>query len=197
MSPAELRPVRTIGYMGYDHVHDFEIALPGLVSVLHRFPDLRFELFGKIPKPTILKKFGDRIEVLPAVPNYGEFLKALTARRWDIGICPLVSTDFNRVKNVNKWIEYTAVGAAVVATKCMIYDECCADGCGLLVDGSEWEDALTTLVADPKRRFEQVQTAQRSLTINFSVERLREQVLAMLALAKLHSEQGKSMRSPI
>lgn len=197
MSPAELRPVRTIGYMGYDHVHDFEIALPGLVSVLHRFPDLRFELFGKIPKPTVLKKFGDRIEVLPAVPNYGEFLKALTARRWDIGICPLVSTDFNRVKNVNKWIEYTAVGAAVVATKCMIYDECCADGCGLLVDGSEWEDALTTLVADPKHRFEQVQTAQRSLIINFSVERLREQVLAMLALAKMHSEQGKSMRSPI
>ena len=78
----------------------------------------------------------------------------------------------------------------------MIYDECCANGYGLLVGASEWEEALTLLVADPQRRFEQVQAAQRSLIINFSVERLREQVLAMLTLAKMHSEQGKSMRCP-
>lgn len=193
ISPAELRPVRTIGYMGFDHAHDFEIALPGLVNVLHRFPDVRFELFGKIPKPAILDKFGDRIEVLPAIPNYEEFLKVLAARYWDVGICPLAPTDFNRAKNVNKWIEYTAVGTAVVATKGMIYDECCANGCGLLVGTSEWEDALTTLVADPQRRFEQVQTAQHNLIMTYSVERLREQVLAMLAMAKTHSEQGKSM----
>lgn len=185
ISPAELRPVRTIGYMGFDHALDFEIALPGLINVLHRFPDLRFELFGKIPKPAVLDIFGDRIEELPAVQNYGEFLKALSARRWDVGICPLMPTDFNSVKNVNKWIEYTAVGTAVVATKGMIYDECCASGCGLLVGASEWEEALTTLVVDPRRRFEQVQSAQRSLSINFSVDRLREQVLAMLAQANL------------
>lgn len=183
MSPAELRPARTIGYMGIDHAHDFEVALPGLVKVLHRFPELRFELFGKISKPTELDMFGERIEVLPAVSDYGEFLKALAARRWDIGICPLAPTDFNRVKNINKWIEYTAVGTAVVATKGMIYDECCADGYGLLVDDSEWEEGLSTLVADPRRRFEQVQTAQRNLIMNYSVERLREQVLETLALA--------------
>lgn len=193
-SPAELRPARTIGYMGFDHSHDFEIALPGLINVLHRFPYLRFELFGRIPKPVVLDEFGGRIVVLPAVPNYGEFLKALAARRWDVGICPLAPTDFNRVKNTNKWIEYTAVGTAVVATKGMVYDECCANGCGLLVGGSEWEDALTTLVADPQRRFEQVQTAQHNLIMNYSVERLREQVLAMLALAKPHAEPEKSIR---
>ena len=196
ISPAELRPVRTIGYMGFDHAHDFEIALPGLIRVLRRFPDVRFELFGKIPKPDALNEFGCRIVVLPVVPDYGEFLEALAARRWAVGICPLAPTDFNRVKNVNKWIEYTAVGTAVVATKGMIYDECCAHGCGLLVAPSEWEDAMTTLVVDPQCCFELVQTAQRSLVINYSIERLREQVLAMLTQAKMISEKWKAVRCP-
>jgi hypothetical protein len=65
----------------------------------------------------------------------------------------------------------------------MIYDECCANGCGLLVDDSEWEKALSVLVMDPQRRFEQVQIAQHNLNMNYSVERLREQVLEILALA--------------
>ena len=184
MSLAKLRPARTIGYMGFDHAHDFEVALPGLVKVLHRFPDIRFELFGKIPKPPVLDEFGGRIAVLPAISDYGEFLKALAARRWDIGICPLVLTDFNRVKNVNKWIEYTAVGTAVVATKGLIYDECCANGCGLLVDDSEWEDALTTLVADPQRRFELVCEAQCRLIQHYSIEQLQKQIFCTLELAK-------------
>ncbi|MDH4083358.1 MAG: hypothetical protein OEV99_04005 [Nitrospira sp.] len=191
ISPAELRPIRTVGYMGFDHAHDFEIALPGLIKVLRRFPDVQFELFGKISKPAVLDEFGDRIVVLPVVPDYGEFLKALAVRRWDVGICPLAPIDFNRVKNINKWIEYTAVGTAVVATKGMVYDECCAHGCGLLVGPSEWEGALTALVADPQRRFQQVQTAQRSFVINYSIERLRDQVLRMLTQAKIVSESGK------
>nr|WP_281720652.1 hypothetical protein [Nitrosomonas nitrosa] len=189
ISPAELRPIRTIGYMGFDHVHDFEIALPGLIKVLRRFPDVQFELFGKIPKPAVLDEFGGRIVVLPVVQDYGEFLRALAARRWDIGICPLAPTDFNRVKNVNKWIEYTAVGAAVVATRGMIYDDCCANGCGLLAVDGEWEAALTALIVNPRHRFQLVSTAQSSLVADFSVERLRDQLLAILGQARLWSEQ--------
>lgn len=190
MSPAELRPVRTIGYMGFDHAHDFEVALPGLVKVLHRFPHLRFELFGKIPKPTVLDEFGGRIEVLPVVSDYGEFLKALAARRWDIGICPLAPTDFNRVKNVNKWIEYTAVGTAVVATKGMIYDECCADGCGTLATtADEWFASMETLISDSKLRFQLVSRAQNRLQQDYSLDSLRDQVMRVFHQAREIAER--------
>jgi glycosyltransferase involved in cell wall biosynthesis len=195
ISPAELRTIRTIGYMGFDHAHDFEIALPGLIKVLHRFPDLHFELFGKIPKPEVLDKFGGRIVVLPVVPDYGEFLKALAARHWDVGICPLASTDFNRVKNVNKWIEYTAVGTAVVATKGMIYDECCADGCGLLAaTEDEWFSSMETLISDSKLRFQLVSRAQSRLQQDYSLDGLRDQVMRVFHRAREIAERKRALQ---
>lgn len=178
---AELRTVKTIGYMGFDHAHDFEVALPGLINVLRKYPALRFELFGKIPKPEALDEFGDRVMVLPVVPDYDEFLTALAGRRWDIGICPLAHTEFNKVKNVNKWIEYSAVGAAVIATEGMIYDDCCAEDCGVLTNETGWEQALTLLIENPCKRFELACSAQNSLSKNYSLRRLREQVMDMFS----------------
>lgn len=179
IAEAELRSVKVIGYMGFDHAHDFEIALPGLINVLRKYPEIQFELFGKIPKPPSLEEFGERIVVLPSIPDYEEFLGALALRKWDIGICPLASTDFNQVKNVNKWIEYSAVGAAVVASAGMIYDECCADSCGLLTDQAGWEAALTKLIDDPQQRMNLASKAQASLLENYSVERLMLQLRAV------------------
>ncbi|EJM65085.1 glycosyltransferase [Pseudomonas sp. GM50] len=176
MVEVELRSVKVIGYMGFDHAHDFEIALPGLINVLRKYPDTQFELFGKIPKPPSLEEFGGRIVVLPSIPDYEEFLDALALRKWDIGICPLASTDFNQVKNINKWIEYSAVGTAVVATADMIYDECCSDGCGLLTDQAGWEAALTQLIDNPQLRMSLVSKAQASLSENYSVGRLMLQL---------------------
>ena len=180
---AELRPVKTIGYMGFDHAHDFEVALPGLINVLRKYPMLRFELFGKIPKPAVLNEFGDRVIMLPVVPDYDEFLAVLASREWDIGICPLAHTEFNKVKNVNKWIEYSSVGAAVVATEGMIYDDCCAGNCGVLTGESGWEEALTLLIESPRKRFELVCSAQSSLLNDYSVDRLREQIMGMFEKA--------------
>lgn len=194
---AELRSVKTIGYMGFDHAHDFEVALPGLINVLRKYPALRFELFGKIPKPAALDEFGDRVMVLPVVPDYDEFLTALAGRRWDIGICPLAHTEFNKVKNVNKWIEYSAVGAAVIATEGMIYDECCSNGCGLLVNASEWEDSLSALVGDPQRRFELVQMAQRSLIQHYSVGQLQSQIIDMFELSKKASVRNSAFQTKL
>jgi glycosyltransferase involved in cell wall biosynthesis len=194
ISPAELRPVRTIGYMGFDHAHDFEIVIPALVNVMRQRPELHFELFGKIPKPAALDEFKERIVMLPVVPNYDEFMRVFSSRNWDIGICPLAPTDFNRVKNINKWIEYTAVGAAVIGTQSMIYDECCADGCGLLVGDNDWESALMTLIECPEKRFEQVRNAQCRLSEEYSVEQLREQIQGIFAIA---SEKTQLQFAPV
>ena len=184
VSPAEMRPVTTLGYMGFDHAHDFELALPGLVAVMTAHPHLQFELFGKIPKPAALDPFGARVTVLPPVADYAHFMRALAERRWDIGICPLADTPFNRVKNINKWIEYTATGCATVASRGMIYDDCCDHGAGLLTDAGGWQAAIEALVTDPVLRHATVSAAQEKLRQDFSLSRLRLQVQDMLALAR-------------
>ena len=177
------RTAVTMGYMGFDHAHDFEVALPAVVRALRQNPQLRFELFGKIARPPQLEEFGTRVIQLPVVADYDDFLKALAAREWDIGICPLARTPFNEVKNINKWIEYTSAGTAVIATRGMIYDECCTNGAGWLADDDGWDEALQALLSDTERRVELVMTAQRRLVEEYSIERLRAQVLDAMAAA--------------
>ena len=192
--PATERPVRKVGYMGFEHAHDFQVALPALIKFLRQNPTIEFELFGSIPKPDSLNEFGDRIKLVPPVREYGEFLSAFAAREWDIGLCPLAPMQFNLMKANVKWVEYTATGVAVIASRGMVYDECCADGCGLLVgDEAEWFDALQTLTADPAARYAQVQRAQRKLSMEYSVDALREQVLEKFRQAR---DLNREIREP-
>ena len=176
-------PVRRIGYMGFDHAHDFEIALPAVERVLTRHPGIAFELFGSIPMPESFARFGERARVVEPVRDYARFLQALADRRWDIGIAPLARTPFNAVKANTKWVEYTASGMAVVASAGLVYDDCMRDGRGLLVDDHEWGDALEMLVARPDLRQGMAEAAQRRLLTEYSESELRRQVLRVFDAA--------------
>lgn len=178
ISPAAERPVTKVGYMASaDHAHNLAKILPAIVRLLEKHPTLRFELFGSIPVPDELQRFADRIGQAPKIDDYGNFLARFSEYAWDIGICPLVPIHFNLMKSNTKWVEYTAVGAAVVASRSTVYDDCCADGCGMLADTeAEWFEALDRLVSNPRLRFEQVQRAQARLTEQYSTDRLRDQV---------------------
>lgn len=181
MRPAINRPVKKIGYMGIGHEQDLLLILPVLITYLRNNPDVEFELFGSIPFQEQLKEFGSRVRLVPKVENYEQFLQRLTELEWDIGICPLASIPFNMLKANTKWVEYTAVGTAVIASKGTVYDECCADGCGILADSEEsWLAALERLTKDPEERFRQVQRAQQKLEKEYSTERLRDQMMAIL-----------------
>lgn len=177
----------TLGYMGFDHAHDFKVALPALVRLLRRHPHIRFELFGRIARPPELAEFGSRVLELPVNANYRVFLDVLASRDWDVGICPLASTPFNVVKNVNKWIEYSSVGAAAVATAGTIYDEPCSEGCGWLVDDNEWDDALESLVCNSEIRLQLARAAQEKLQHEYTLDALRQQVLELVAQPSLRA----------
>jgi glycosyltransferase involved in cell wall biosynthesis len=119
------------------------------------------------------------------IANYQEFLQALCSREWDIGICPLTSTDFNRAKSNNKWVEYTSAGIAVIASADTVYDQCCSDGCGYLCGSlDEWRLALERLVTDASERVAMVGRAQKRLETDYGIDAHREQILDVLRLAK-------------
>ncbi|MBC7802697.1 MAG: glycosyltransferase [Candidatus Parcubacteria bacterium] len=191
--PASERPVRRIGYMGYDKAYDLAEVLAPLVTFLRRNPQFEFQLFGSIPKPAVLDEFGDRVTLVPPVRDYEEFLREFAALNWDIGICPLAPTRFNMLKANNKWIEYTSVGAAVIASRDTIYDECCSDGCGILAGtADEWLAALEKLTQDPAARAAQVRRAQHRLVNEYSTDRLRNQVLDVFAQTKARHGQSRA-----
>lgn len=182
LSPARWRNVQKIGYMGFDHGADLQMISWALVKYLQEFPSVTFEMFGSIPLPSDFDQFSDRIVTIPPVRGYQDFLKAFAEREWDIGICPLLPTPFNSRKSNLKWIEYTAVGAAVVASAGTIYDECCSDGCGILASNNEeWLAALRKLTLDPEARFGHVSLAQKRLEESYSRERHSRQVVSVFS----------------
>jgi glycosyltransferase involved in cell wall biosynthesis len=175
-------PGRKVGYMASaDHAHNLDLVLPAVERMLERNPTVSFELFGSIPVPPALERFGDRVSTAPPVTSYAEFLGEFARSAWDIGICPLNPIEFNLMKANTKWIEYTSAGAAVVASRGTVYDECCGDGCGILAGNvEEWADALDLLINDDAARVKMVDRAQAKLEREYNLGRLREQVLDVL-----------------
>ncbi len=187
-------PIRRIGYMGFDHAHDFEIARPAVEAILDRHPEIAFELFGSIPMPASFMRFGDRARTVAPVRDYAAFVGALSDRAWDIGICPLARTPFNAVKANTKWVEYTSAGMAVVATGGMAYDDCMRGGRGLPVDDGEWEAALDLLIARPDVCRAMAHAGQRRLMTDYSEAALRDQVLDVLDEAHRHHAARHAVR---
>jgi glycosyltransferase involved in cell wall biosynthesis len=184
--PPELSAASVVGYMASaDHLPNLMMVLPAVERLLERHPQLSFELFGSIPVPERLQRFKARVRQVPPVLGYDGFIHELAKRRWDVGICPLTPTAFNLTKSNNKWVEYTSAGIAVVASANMIYDECCAGDCGILArTNDEWFAALERLVTDDLVRREMVARAQRKLEATYSIDKHREQILNVIALAK-------------
>jgi glycosyltransferase involved in cell wall biosynthesis len=185
INKAVYNPARKIGYMASaDHAHNLTQVIGALVRLLRKYPSVSFEFFGSIASPPELIEFGERIRHAPKIDNYDEFLLRFAEYQWDIGICPLNPIHFNMMKSNTKWVEYTSVGAAVVATKGTVYDDCCSKGCGLLAETEdEWFDALDLLVSDSDARYHQIVQAQEKLVNEYSIETLREQVLNIVARA--------------
>lgn len=181
---------RKIGYMASaDHAHNLAMILPAIESILDRNPQISFELFGSIPRPPELERFGDRVAAAPPIANYEHFLEEFARFGWDIGICPLSPIPFNLMKANTKWVEYSCVGAAVVASRGGVYDACCADGAGLLAGTvDEWMEALELLVRDDLARITQVDRAQQKLRSDYSLAQLRAQVFEMFDECQLRAE---------
>jgi glycosyltransferase involved in cell wall biosynthesis len=191
------QPNRKIGYMASaDHAHNLDMILPAIVRILERNPDVSFELFGSIPMPSALHRFGDRIRTAPPVANYSRFITEFAEREWDVGVCPLAPIEFNMMKANTKWVEYTSVGAAVVASRGTVYDECCADGCGLLAGPiDEWVEAVEYLINDDEARLTMAERAQAKLRRDYSIGRLRNQVLDVIGKAREAAADRESNHS--
>lgn len=188
--------VKRIGYMGIGHEKDLAMVLRAIIKYLRANIEVTFQFFGTIPLPNELLEFGSRISMVPKVENYDDFLIKLSQLQWDIGICPLTSHPFNHLKSNVKWIEYSGAGVAVIASRGMVYDECCSEGCGILADTEkEWFAALEYLTRYPHERIAMVNRAQAKLLRDYSPSKMQAQVLSMVRKATELQIAGKIKKS--
>jgi processive 1,2-diacylglycerol beta-glucosyltransferase len=159
----EGRPI-TIGYMGTPtHDDDLQLVLPAIRSICHRHAGrVEFQLIGTVRDEATKKLLADLpIHYVPLDPReteYPLFMLWFTANtRWDIAISPLRDTPFNRCKSDIKFLDYAAIAAAGIFSRCPAYSATVQHQVtGWLAANTPdaWEEALETLIADPKLRWQ-------------------------------------------
>lgn len=182
-APASL----TFGYAASGgHNEDLKLALPGIIAALEQHPQACFELIGSIDHiPAELARFGARVRHERRFIAYDDYLRDLQRRNWVLGLTPLCDNPFTRMKTYTKWVEYTAAGLPVIASDHPIYRDCCADGAALLVKDADWATALPALLGDASARQALVAKARERVGRDYSVARLRTQLLEVFRLAGL------------
>lgn len=169
-----------IGYMGSKgHQHDLDLVVPTLERLLTERPELEFEVFGTIRMPPALERFGARVRSHSVQKSYTEFLATLAGLGWTAGLAPLEDAPFNHCKAPTKFIEYTACGIAVAASRLPVYEEAMPQNGGLLV-GPDWYDALVQLLDHPQQRQDAVLTARRHCAVKYAPEVLQQQLVSIV-----------------
>ena len=121
--------------------------------------------------------------MVPPVNGYEDFMRKFSQLHWDIALCPLVTIPFNMVKSNTKWVEYSSVGAAVIASKGTIYDECCDQEAGILAADDEWYANIKLLIENDELRFKLLSKAQEKIASTFTEEHLFSQIERAIQLA--------------
>jgi tetratricopeptide (TPR) repeat protein len=153
-----------IGWGGsVGHREDIKWVIPVLRATLSRHPEVRLaimgdsslrDLFAWVPRGQFEFTFGGTIDA------YRAFVGGL-----QIGLGPLLPTEFNRCRSDVKFLEYTAGGALAICSSLEPYAQTIRDGeTGLLFrDLGELDTAIERALARPDERAAMVRTAAREL----------------------------------
>lgn len=177
-----------IGYAGSpSHIGDFE-GLRGAFKQLKKdFGDqIRFVFMGMRPA-FLTQELGDQYDFVDwtDTTRYPETLRSLNL---DIALAPLELNNFNFGKSNLKWLEYSSLGAAMVASKLGPYKDI-PENLAVTVKNkpSDWVKALKSLIENPQLRFDIARASQAYVLENYSVQNTCGRLEALLESAPLPS----------
>lgn len=154
-----------IGWTGsITHFNDLKIVLPALERLMKEFPNLYIELSGGLYHKDAIKLFAnfddkvlDRIHCGSGTESWFGYPELLSTYKWNIGIAPLTSDEFNRGKSHIKWMEYSTYAVPTIASRVYPYhmpilgQNTIVDGkTGFLCDEKEWYYKLKKLILHPE-----------------------------------------------
>jgi hypothetical protein len=150
-APNAERPL-VIGWGGsFGHREDLRAIAPALIAWLQRQRHVRFELMSD---PLLAEAFAGldadrfRFTMAGSLPQYLDWLEGL-----DIGLAPLLPTEFNRCRSDVKFLEYASRSLVPVLQNLDPYRHLAGTGAALLFDDPDrLLQHLDRLVAEPALR---------------------------------------------
>jgi len=178
-------PIPIVGFAGSaDHLDILNSLLsPSIAAVADTGVDFKVHIVG--PKPNFISKL--RIETIhtPYIENYYSYLTFSSDLGWDVGLAPLIDSEFTRHKFHNKLIEYTHIGCAGIYSRVEPYTGVIEDGItGLLVENEvgAWKEAILRLLKNPELRFNIASNAYEFVQSHHNRKVVAEEYAATLEL---------------
>lgn len=152
--------VRLLWQGGSSHYEDLYLIHKAVVDILKKYPEVTFVYFGDTRFKTLFADASqNQIEYHPWV-SHKVYPYKLSTLNCDIGLCPIIDNQFNRRKSSIKWMEYSVIGVATIASDLPPYNVDILQGTtGLLVNDDGWFDAMELLIEDKKCRISLVENA--------------------------------------
>jgi len=157
-----------IGWQGgCSHYEDLYMIKDAVKEITDKYNNVKFVFFGDMRFQGLFSKCNPKkLEWNPWV-SHNCYPYKLTLMNIDIGLCPLVDNQFNRNKSAIKWMEYSMVGAATIASDIPPYSPVIEQGRdGFLVPGEEktlWVEAIEELIENESLRNHLAQNAKEKV----------------------------------
>jgi len=147
------RGTRILWQGGSSHYEDLYMVAKAVVDILKKYPDVTFVYFGDTRFMALFKDAPQNQIEYHSWVGHKVYPYKLALLNCDIGLCPVTDNQFNRRKSSIKWLEYTALGMATVASNIAPYNIDIDGGhTGMLVGDDMWFDAIEQLVKDKEQR---------------------------------------------
>lgn len=155
-----------------NHFEDWLFVYPGLEEIQKKYKNVTIVLIGTDWRQATTTLDYSRIEVHRWVDfeAYPHLMKSLCCH---IGLAPIRPSDFNDCRSELKWVEYSALKMATVATNWGPYKRSMKDKVtGLLAenDKDEWVKALSELIENKEYRETLGNNAYQDCKKNFNLD---------------------------
>jgi len=167
-----------IGWMGNApaHYENLKILVPVFKELVKKNLSFKFILVGALGEPKIYRLFrnikGLDIEIIDSLNWSNPEVIPKTIQSFDIGLMPLIDTEWNRGKCAFKAVEYMACGVPAICSPVGENNYLIQDGInGFLADSTEeWVDKIEILHKDLKLIDKLGRRAQETIKNNYSFE---------------------------
>ena len=153
-----------IGYMGtYTHDADLKMIMPALREIMKSYSGrIEIQVLGISLKEETLRALNGLparvISLDPLSRSYDKFVPWFHANlHWDIGLCPLLDSPFNRCKSDIKHLDYGAAGIPGIYSRVPVYESTVQHlRTGYLAENTpeSWVEGLKRLIDDVDLRCE-------------------------------------------
>lgn len=173
-SPEFVKREIRIGWQGgYSHYEDLYFIVPVIKKILEKHDNVKFVYFGDYRFLDMFKTCNQNQLEHQSWMSHDVYPHMLTLLNLDIGICPIIDNRFNRTKSAIKWMEYSMVGMATVASNIPPYSTVIEDGKTALLcsqSQNEWFDAIDKLIMDPKFRLRMSKMAFSNVFLDHNID---------------------------